>query len=563
MLFLLLQVVAHFTLFACQLTAHRPSVTIKNGTVVGLDLPQFSQSLFLGIPYSQPPVDGLRLKPPRSMNSSFGELDATVYGPHCWPAFAPGSFSFKDDDSGFNNSEDCLTLNIIRPYGVSVHSPVPVVVWIHGGGFFTGGSASIANEQPIVFVSINYRLASLGFSGGEALHDEGSLNLGLRDQRLALHWVQENIAEFGGNPRKITIQGQSVRIIIHLTIHVGQSFIRQAGGSSVHAQIIAYGGRNDKLFNQAIIQSGTFNLNFSQPDAPTPQAAYDSLLENTSCASTANSPAVSQLNCLRSIPIDEFRQASVSTAMSPGIFFDGDFIDTPGLFQAYRSGKWVKVPHLLGSNTDEGWSITPTGANSTIDAKASLVGHVPAENTDAILDLYFDVPTLGCPFDTGDFQPNPLQQGPFRAPGVPGLQNKRVAAIVGDVFVAAFNHKPYDVSSGIQDFIGHMAEIAYVFNTQNNDTDFWKTHRAMATFLGPTAPIADRFLGVYMSRAWASFAATGNPNNANVPTKIHWPKYSESRQNMVWQTQGCATEQDDYREAGMRFIMDNIFFPSG
>ncbi|KAJ6541381.1 Alpha/Beta hydrolase protein [Mycena capillaripes] len=198
--------------------AQQPTVTIKNGTVRGIDFPQFSQSLFLGIPYAQPPIGDLRLRPPRSIDVSFGTLDATAYGPHCWSRFTTGF----DDNSGFPNSEDCLTLNVIRPTGVSEQSPVPVVVWIHGGGLTTGGSAdfryngswivqaSITNGKPIVFVSINYRLASLGFLAGKALQDEGSLNLGVRDQRLALHWVQENIIKFGGDPKRVTIQGESV-----------------------------------------------------------------------------------------------------------------------------------------------------------------------------------------------------------------------------------------------------------------------------------------------------------------------------------------------------------------
>jgi len=247
--FLLLAALA-FTAVAGQ----QPSVIIKNGTVRGVDLPQFNQSIFLGIPYAQPPVGDLRLRTPRSVNASFGTLDATSYGPHCWSRFTTGF----DDNSGFPNSEDCLTLNVIRPAGIPKNSLVPVVVWIHGGGLTTGGSAdfryngsflveaSIANGAPIVFVSINYRLASLGFLSSKALADEGSLNLGVRDQRLALHWVQENIAQFSGNPEKVTIQGQS------------------AGSTSVHTQIIAYAGRDDKLFNQAIAESGNGG-NYSCP----------------------------------------------------------------------------------------------------------------------------------------------------------------------------------------------------------------------------------------------------------------------------------------------------------
>ncbi|KAJ6537852.1 hypothetical protein B0H19DRAFT_1382528 [Mycena capillaripes] len=90
-------------------------------------------------------------------------------------------------------------------------------------------------------------------------------------------------------------------------------------------------------------------------------------------------------------------------------------------------------------------------------------------------------------------------------------------------------------------------------------TDFWATNHFTATYLGPGAPIADRFLGVYMSRAWASFAATGDPNNANV-SSVYWPQYSHGGLNLVLQTQGSAVEVDNFREDGMKFIVDNIYF---
>ncbi|KAJ7474483.1 alpha/beta-hydrolase [Mycena galericulata] len=540
-------------------TGSQPSVTIKNGTVQGVHLPQFGQSLFLGIPYAQSPVGDLRLRTPRSVNESFGTLDATAYGPHCWSAFTTGF----DDNSGFNNSEDCLTLNVIRPDGVSETSPVPVVVWIHGGGLFTGGSAdfryngtwlvqaSVDNGKPIVFVSINYRLSSLGFLSSRELADEGSLNLGIRDQCLALHWVQENIAKFGGDPN--------------------DDSGTKAGSSSAHIQIIAYGGRDDKLFNQAIGQSGTGGT-FSLPDFPPYQESYDTLITSTICSSTANSSAAAQLSCLRSLPIDVFRQNSVINAE---VVFDGDLIDVSGMAEAYKTGKWVKVAFIVRSNTDEGQSFAPLGANTTAEASDSLsLLDVPVDLRDPILQLYPDVPALGCPFNTGDFQLDPVQNGGFNTPG---SQNKRVAAITGDVVMAAgarwvaqhlssqvplykyrFNHKPWSISFGTEDFIGHFTEVGYVFNTQNNDTDFWITNHFTATYLGPTAPIEDRFLGVYMSRTWASFIATGDPNNANVTSKITWPKYSDGQENMVWQTQGSIIEKDNYREAGMQFIMENL-----
>ncbi|KAJ6469341.1 alpha/beta-hydrolase [Mycena sanguinolenta] len=544
-------------------TAQQPSVTIKNGTVRGVDLPQFNQSIFLGIPYAQPPIGDLRLRPPQSVNASFGTLDASAYGPHCWSRFTTGF----DDNSGFNNSEDCLTLNVIRPFGVSEQSPVPVLVWIHGGGladFRYNGSflveGSIANGKPIVFVSINYRLASLGFLAGKALEDDGSLNLGLRDQRLALHWVNENIAKFGGDPTNIRAgklqskdKGASLFFLATQILIVVLSPNPSAGSTSVHMQIIAFGGRDDKLFNQAIAESGNGG-NFSLPDSARFQATYDALLVNTSCSSTVNSSEAAQLSCLRALPIDEFRQNSVGTT---GVVFDGDFINVNSTFESYKTGKWVKVAFIAGSATDEGRSFAISGANTTDDVKEFIAGSVPAPFIDGILELYPDVPSLGCPFNTGDFQLDPFQNGFFSAPG---LQNKRVDSIIGDTSMAAFNHIPYSVTFSVEDYVGHFTEVGYVFNTQNNDAAFWLTNHFTATYLGPTAPIADRFLGVYMSRSWASFVATGDPNNANVPSKINWPKYSEGQENMVWQTQGSVIEKDNFRQAGMQFIIDNVFF---
>lgn len=117
--------------------------------------------------------------------------------------------------------EDCLTLNVVRPAGIPHTQKLPVAVWIHGGGFFIGGSAwpyynlstfvsaSQQAGQPILALSLNYRLGILGFLSGSELTAEGNVNLGLHDQRLALRWIKENIASFGGDPEKVTIFGES------------------------------------------------------------------------------------------------------------------------------------------------------------------------------------------------------------------------------------------------------------------------------------------------------------------------------------------------------------------
>lgn len=165
----------------------------------------------------------------KSLNQSWDDVrSATQYSPNC--------LSYVIEEQGHKLSEDCLYVNVVRPSGVNDTADLPVAFWIHGGGFTTGGSAyarynlsfiveqSVKIGTPIVAVSFNYRLSAFGFlSGGEAT-EAGISNNGYRDQRLALQWVNENIAAFGGSPDKVTIWGES------------------AGAMSVTAHMFAYNG---------------------------------------------------------------------------------------------------------------------------------------------------------------------------------------------------------------------------------------------------------------------------------------------------------------------------------
>ena len=187
-----------------------PTARISNGTVRGRYLAGFDQDLFLGIPFANAP----RLAKPTPLNDSWtAPFDASSYGPTCY-GFGSNQLlpSIKD-----HQSENCLNLNIIRPSGVPANSNLPVLIWIYGGGWSQGSSAdpmwnmsyivqtSIDNGQPIIGVSINYRLSFLGFPSGKEALAAGVTNLGLKDQRIAMQWVQENIQAFGGDPQKVTI----------------------------------------------------------------------------------------------------------------------------------------------------------------------------------------------------------------------------------------------------------------------------------------------------------------------------------------------------------------------
>jgi carboxylesterase type B len=167
---------------------------------------------------------------------------ATEYPKHC--------YGYGADQIGYEESEDCLYINVIRPAGIPKDAKLPVATWIYGGGLSNGGSAdrrynmsffvenSVSQGTPIIGVSFNYRLSVFGFLNGKEALDAGVTNIGFRDQRLALRWLNENIDAFGGDKDAVTIFGES------------------AGAESVTAQVFAYKGQHDGLFRSAAAQSG-------------------------------------------------------------------------------------------------------------------------------------------------------------------------------------------------------------------------------------------------------------------------------------------------------------------
>lgn len=209
-----------------------PTVTIAfpEATIIGL---AGSVEQFPGIPFAQPPVNSLRLKPPQPLNASLGTINATENGKAC-PQFV---FSDTINDAiptaelgllldlpffqtVLNAGEDCLNINVHRPSGTTAGDKLPVLFWIFGGGFELGWnsmydgaswvSESVTQGKPIIFVSVNYRVGGFGFLPGAEILADGSSNLGLLDQRLGLEWVADNIAAFGGDPEQVTIWGESV-----------------------------------------------------------------------------------------------------------------------------------------------------------------------------------------------------------------------------------------------------------------------------------------------------------------------------------------------------------------
>ncbi|KAF6805753.1 hypothetical protein CMUS01_14541 [Colletotrichum musicola] len=328
-----------------------PQFTLKNGTLIGNYNLALRQDEFLGIPYAQPPTNDLRFRRPQPLNTSWPNIrPATEYSPFRRgdPMSLPG---FTQQGFQFQHSEDCLTLNVIRPSGHMQGSKLPVLFWIHGGGLQDGGSGdprynmsfmvdeSVKMGSPIIGVSINYRLSGWGFLAGSQMNASGNTNLVLHDQRMALLWVQENIGAFGGDPEKVTIHGES------------------SGALSVGYHILAHNGQNQGLFRAAIAQSG----GVVNPNGPLTieeqDVTYTRVLNMTGCLDSIDS-----LSCLRSASTDLLDSAFLVLSFNPVI--DGTLVPDVQS-RSLREGRFARVPLLIGTNRNEGTALADTAGRLT------------------------------------------------------------------------------------------------------------------------------------------------------------------------------------------------------
>ena len=245
---------------------------------------------FLGIKYAKPPTGQLRFRKPVPVEKWEKEYDATKYGPICPQAesdFFGGIYKVKNTIKRLNQSEDCLSLNIEVPQQISATEPLPVMVFIHGGGLVFGFGESFIGTRlvldgNVVVVTVNYRLGILGFMC--LYHPAAKGNYGLWDQKMALQWVHGNIRSFGGNPDSVTIFGES------------------AGGWSVSAHSLH--PSNKGLFHRLIAQSGVVSRrDFTK--RKTIEKFLKTIPEKTKCSHTDMYQLV---ECLRGIPVYDLVQ---------------------------------------------------------------------------------------------------------------------------------------------------------------------------------------------------------------------------------------------------------------
>jgi para-nitrobenzyl esterase len=341
-------------------------VKTANGILESTAAPKDGVRTFKGIPFAQPPVGDLRWREPQPVKNWTDTRTADKFGPQCMQRTSSGGdYWFRSDGM----SEDCLYLNVWTP-AKSGHEELPVLVYIFGGGFQNGDGSEPRYDggnmarQGMVAVSVNYRTNVFGLFVHPELTKESAHhaagNYGLLDQVAALQWVQRNIAAFGGDPKRVTIAGES------------------AGSISVSALMASPLSKN--LIAGAIGESGAAIA--SLPPQPLAEAEQNGI-------KFAAAAGVNTLAALRAMTAEQIQDA---TAKAQGVRFstamDGYFLSN-SLTAIFEAGEQAKVPLLAGSNTEEQAARSVLGVGGpTPEALASAIRRFYGEKADPVLKAY-------------------------------------------------------------------------------------------------------------------------------------------------------------------------------
>jgi para-nitrobenzyl esterase len=466
-----------------------PAVTTAEGGVRGKTVGGVDE--FLGIPYAAPPVGPLRWRPPQPAARRSGERDATTFPTPCpQPATPFGSAS---------SSEDCLYLNVFVPGGHKRGGKgLPVMVWIHGGGLWLGGSndydpAKLAADGTVV-VTINYRLGMLGFLAHPALPDHrggSSGAYGFMDQQAALRWVQRNIHAFGGDRRKVTIAGES------------------AGGLSVLAHVASPRARG--LFSRAIVQSGAYGM--KQLPLEEAERAGEAFAAKLGCVDQTAA-------CLRGVPLSTIQaNDAIPTTVFPAIV-DGEVLEQ-SIGTAIASGRFNRVPIVNGTTHDEARLFIAytelQGASVTEGNYETMIASSLGVSADVAAVIAAEYPLSEYPSPAVALS----AAGTDAIFACPALELDKLAARFVPTFAYEFadDDAPQRYLPPVSFPYGaaHASELQYLFDLR-------------------TAPIAGTLtaqqqrLATSMRGSWAHFAAQGLPSSPGQP---RWPRFDGHAQRML------------------------------
>ncbi|MFB2579775.1 carboxylesterase/lipase family protein [Herbiconiux sp. P15] len=453
-----------------------------------------------GIPFAAAPVGELRFRRPQPPEPWEGTRPATRFGP-----MAPQNvLKSMEVVPGVGISEDCLSVNVWAPAGAERGSK-PVMVWIHGGGYFQGSTAqrfydgrNLASEGDVVVVTVNYRLGVIGFVDFSSLSSSFESNLGLRDQIAALRWVQENIAEFGGDPQNVTLFGES------------------AGGACVLALMAS--PLTEGLFHRAIAQSAPVTSVYGRERAAAVATRYLGLVG----VDPGEPHRLEELDPFTIVDAGSELVHEVSGEV-PGTLalapVHGDDVLPEYPLTVFQEGRAPRIPLIIGTNRDE--------SSFFKLMRSPLLPITPDAVTQMFLEIASDRPEFEGAAEriTNAYPSYPRRSTPaevsrdagFR---MPSIWLAEAHSRYAPTWMYRFDHAtPLLRITGIG--ATHAAELAYVFGSfapWGKDIVFRLGGRAEALAVS----------GRMQSR-WIAFARDGVPEPEGEP----WPRYDEEHRSTL------------------------------
>ncbi|XP_033646071.1 acetylcholinesterase-like [Asterias rubens] len=493
---------------------HTEVVSTMAGDVVGAEgaIDGEAYRVFKGIPYAEPPVGPLRFSDPVPKSSWGGVFNATSFGPSC-PQSKPAVDGFNPEyvvtipDGGWEIGEDCLTLNVYTPLGNMTQSGLAVMVWLHGGGYQHGqGSAYdvsvLTTKGGVVVVTINYRLGPFGFL---FTGDDGAKgNYGLKDQRLALKWVKENIMAFGGDPERVTLFSQSDVL------------------ESIPLHLMADDSRS--LFHRMAVHSPNWNTEFSD------ESNVEGLAGYLNCSSDNTSLL---MDCLRSKSMEEILDAGMGgyDVWRPVLnddFFGAKSKDgiTHDFLSVFNTGDGSigldllkKSLHSDGEDynltsgvTEEQFgewlrSYTDDSGVSKLAIEEHYISNDFADENFARMQALVDIH-----LDTNSIR--------YHSKRLDDLDK-----MLSSIFMMVFDHRSsVDWEYPEIELVPHGGEMSYVLGLP-----------FIAPGDGRTFTSEEQALSQRMIEFWSNFAKTGNPNSdtTDPPSNLTgpiWPEYGDTKE---------------------------------
>ncbi len=527
--------------------ADRPMAQVQSGSLQGIT--EYNMQAFKGIPYAAAPVGDLRWRPPQAALAWSGTRDASQFADSCPQPIVKN----LSDGLGLPGNEDCLKLNVFTPKKLGKN--LPVMVWIHGGGLIVDGSRDkqftpinlIKND--VIVVTFDYRLGTFGFFASKELIEEAKAkgepvgNYGTMDQIAALKWVKNNIQAFGGDPNNVTIFGES------------------AGGRSVTWLMVSDAAKG--LFHRAIAESAQ-----QSPLRGMTEKRFGMTPETEVDAKFMSSVGVKTLKELRALPVQKLilSAADFEQGEFGGPFVDGQILQGDPI-HLFSQGKQAKVPFMIGTNSWDSSFLVP--GQPPLDALVKKIGEDPKVieklysnvkdrcilSSDVMGDLFYRASTKMLADSMNGLAPGYAYYFDYLTknirPAYPGVPHTfEIAYVFGSLDLMPQAPKQRESSS---DHCALIEKAAADLKQKGIWAKYWYP-------ITDKSSAQDQAMSEKMSRSWAAFAKSGNPN---VSGQANWPTYSLKTDEMRLFSydreivKGLLKDRVDYQIKAMKAMFAN------